>query len=221
MSEYQLYEFVALDQRLTAKHMAELRKVSTRAEITPTSFRNEYHYGDFRGNPATLMARYFDAHRYFAAWGHPRLMLRLPKVAVDLVALRPYFTGRRKPCLTTTTEHVVLDFDTGDDERAFGCDEDVSLKTLARLRTELIKGDLRCAYLGWLLGLENGELPDSAREPQVPPGLAKRTAAQNAMIRFLGISPSVLDAVLRTPTKNGKRRTVGQLLAAADELGDA
>jgi len=55
----------------------------------------------------------------------------------------------------------------------------------------------------------------------VPPGLAKRTAAQNAMIRFLGIDPSVIDAALRTPTKNGKRRTVGQLLAAADERGDA
>lgn len=167
------------------------------------------------------MARYFDAHRYFAAWGSPRLMLRLPKAAVDLVALKPYFASRSKPCLTTTAEHVVLDFDTDGDEREFGCDEDVSLKTLARLRTELIKGDLRCAYLGWLLGLENGELRDRAREPVVPPGLAKRTAAQNAMIRFLGISPYIIDAVLKTPTKSGKRRTVKHLLAAADELRDA
>jgi hypothetical protein len=72
VSEYQLYEFVALDQRLTAKQMAELRKVSTLAAITPTSFRNEYLHGDFRGNPAKLMERYFDAHRYLAAWGNPQ-----------------------------------------------------------------------------------------------------------------------------------------------------
>ena len=39
MSEYQCYEFVALDRPLTAKQMAELRAISTRAEISPTRFR--------------------------------------------------------------------------------------------------------------------------------------------------------------------------------------
>jgi hypothetical protein len=43
MSEYQCYEFVALERPLTAKQMAELRTVSTRAELTPTRFWNEYH----------------------------------------------------------------------------------------------------------------------------------------------------------------------------------
>jgi hypothetical protein len=46
VSEYQSYEFVALDRRLTAKEMAELRIISTRAEITPTRFWNEYNWGD-------------------------------------------------------------------------------------------------------------------------------------------------------------------------------
>ena len=35
MSEYQCYEFVALDRPLTAKHVAELHAISTRAEIWP------------------------------------------------------------------------------------------------------------------------------------------------------------------------------------------
>jgi hypothetical protein len=38
MSEYQSYEFVALDRPLTAEEVAELRAISTRAEITPTRF---------------------------------------------------------------------------------------------------------------------------------------------------------------------------------------
>ena len=38
--------------------MDELRALSTRAEITPTSFTNTYHWGDFKGNPAALMDRY-------------------------------------------------------------------------------------------------------------------------------------------------------------------
>ena len=51
MSEYQCYEFVALDRPLIAKEMAELRGISTRAEITPTRFWNEYHWGDLKADP--------------------------------------------------------------------------------------------------------------------------------------------------------------------------
>ena len=36
MSEYQYYEFLALDRPLTAEQRAELRSISSRAEITAT-----------------------------------------------------------------------------------------------------------------------------------------------------------------------------------------
>jgi hypothetical protein len=42
MSEYQYYEFQAIDRQLTVKEMAELRSYSTRARITATSFINDY-----------------------------------------------------------------------------------------------------------------------------------------------------------------------------------
>jgi hypothetical protein len=50
MSEYQYYEFQAIDRPLTAKEMDELRSYSTRARITPTSFVNDYSWGDFKGD---------------------------------------------------------------------------------------------------------------------------------------------------------------------------
>ncbi len=40
MSEYQYYEFQAIDRPLTVKEMTELRSYSTRARITATSFIN-------------------------------------------------------------------------------------------------------------------------------------------------------------------------------------
>jgi hypothetical protein len=43
MSEYQYYEFRAIDKPLTEKDMRTLRDLSTRARITPTSFVNEYN----------------------------------------------------------------------------------------------------------------------------------------------------------------------------------
>lgn len=88
MSEYQCYEFVALDRPLTPKQMAELRAISTRAEITPTRFWNEYQWGDLKADPAKLVERYFDAHMYFANWGTHRLMLRVPSARVPKGTLR-------------------------------------------------------------------------------------------------------------------------------------
>jgi hypothetical protein len=55
MSEYQYYEFLAIDRPLTANELDELRALSTRATITPVSFTNEYNWGDFKGNPDKLM----------------------------------------------------------------------------------------------------------------------------------------------------------------------
>ena len=55
MSEYQYYEFQAVDRPLTNRQMNVLRGYSSRAQITPSSFVNVYNYGDFRGNPDKFM----------------------------------------------------------------------------------------------------------------------------------------------------------------------
>ncbi len=48
MSEYQYYEFVAVDRPLTPAQQGELRAVSTRGRITSSSFVNDYQWGDLR-----------------------------------------------------------------------------------------------------------------------------------------------------------------------------
>src|SRR5690606_29004498 len=68
MSEYQYYEFLALDRPLTREQMSELRACSTRARITTTGFVNEYHFGSFKGNADAWMERYFDGFLYTANW---------------------------------------------------------------------------------------------------------------------------------------------------------
>jgi hypothetical protein len=74
MSEYQYYEFQAIDRPLTPGEMAELRKISSRASITATRFHNVYHLGDFRGDPLKLMEKYFDRRlRLCRQLGHASL----------------------------------------------------------------------------------------------------------------------------------------------------
>ncbi|WP_240918561.1 hypothetical protein [Rhodococcus sp. 14C212] len=116
MSEYQYYEFLAVDRPLNDRQLAEVRSLSTRASVTATSFVNEYHWGNFRGDPRQMMMmeRYYDAHLYLANWGTHRIMLRLPRGLLDIDVARDYCVG---DLVTdwTTGEFLVLDLSSEDD----------------------------------------------------------------------------------------------------------
>ena len=74
-----------------------------------------------------------------------------------------------------------------------GADDD-SVAALAPLRTELLEGDFRVAYLAWLLALQAGDVAEDATEPPMPPGLAALTAAQQAVVEFLRLDQDLLTA---------------------------
>ena len=93
MSEYQFYDFRAIDRALTKAEMAELRSVSTRAAITPTSFTNHYEWGDLKADPLKLLEKYFDVFLYVANWGTREFYLRLPQEFVDCKLLRAMLSG--------------------------------------------------------------------------------------------------------------------------------
>jgi len=69
MSEYQYYEFQAIDRPLSERERGELRACSTRATITSTRFANHYEWGDLKGDPRAWMEKHFDAFLYVANWG--------------------------------------------------------------------------------------------------------------------------------------------------------
>ncbi|WP_245718579.1 hypothetical protein [Nocardia miyunensis] len=114
MSEYQYYEFLAVDRPLDDDEQAAVRSLSTRARITATSFVNEYHWGDFKGDPSRLMECFYDAHLYVANWGTHRVMFRLPCDLLDPDVVDDYCVGDRVNAWSTD-EFVVLDFTSQDD----------------------------------------------------------------------------------------------------------
>ena len=151
MSEYQYYEFLAIDRPLDAAEQARVRSLSTRARITGTSFVNEYHWGDFRGNPDRLMERYYDAHLYVANWGTHRLMLRLPDDLLDPDVVEEYCVDEQLSA-RVTDDFIVLDFTSQDHAGEFDLDYDTSalLSAIVGVRAELAAGDLRPLYVAWL-----------------------------------------------------------------------
>ncbi|MBL8685346.1 MAG: hypothetical protein JNK05_39570 [Myxococcales bacterium] len=195
MSEYQYYEFQAIDRRLTAEEQATLRRSSTRAKITATSFVNEYDWGSFKGDVDGWMDRYFDAFLHFAHWGTRVTKLRLPSKLLDEKTARLYCVGDRAS-VRKTGEHVILTFAL-EDEGGGDEDSDSQLASLIGVREELARGDLRALYLGWLACVQSEELDEDEREPEVPPGLAALSAAQSSLAEFLQIDTDLIAAAAK------------------------
>lgn len=196
MSEYQYYEFIAIDKPLTTQQMAELRSVSTRARISTTSFVNEYHWGDFKGNPKHWIADYFDAFVYMANWCSCEFMLRVPLDCFSAKTIQAFQVGRLSVFeIEQTASHWIINWQLDDSENydRFGEDDGCGwMKQLVPLRDELLHGDLRPLYLGWLSSLH--ELEDDALEPPIPKGLGELSTAQAALAEFLEINVDVIQA---------------------------
>ncbi|MEU4375160.1 hypothetical protein [Pseudonocardia alni] len=222
MSEYQYYEFLAMDRPLDEREQAEVRALSTRAQISATSFTNEYHWGDFRGDPLRLMERYYDAHLYFANWGSRTLMLRLPLGVLDVEAVEPFLVDSLVS-VWDTAEHLILGLHS-DDENAdfFGPDDLYTLAGLVGVRAELASGDLRPLYLGWLAAQGTWDRDEGAfdvdneevLEPAVPAGLSTLTASQRALADFLRLDPDLLTVAAKASAPSSDARLTGRRLAS-------
>jgi hypothetical protein len=201
VSEYQYYEFLATDRPLDDAERAEVRSLSTRARITATSFVNEYHWGDFKGDPSRLMERYYDAHLYVANWGTHRVMFRLPCDLLGPDVVEEYCVGDQVSAWVAG-EFIVLDVTSEDHAGGFDFDYDAAtlLSAIVGVRAELVAGDLRPLYLAWLAAYGAWERDedvfdrdaDDDLEPPVPPGLGALTAAQRALADFLRLDGDLI-----------------------------
>jgi hypothetical protein len=203
MSEFQYFEFKAIERALTKDEQATLRSFSTRATIGSRSFTNEYHWGDFKGDTVGWMKRYFDAHVYLSNFGSRALHLRIPLALVDRESFRPYEVEHVVE-IREAPEHVVIsiysDQDEGRDYDEHDEDPSQVLDNLLPLRDEIARGDLRALYLAWLVAAWNRSVDEEESEPPVPPGLGERGAALESLVSFLWLDPELVEvAALRSP----------------------
>lgn len=213
MSEYQYYEFTAADRPLTTREQTELRSLSTRADITATSFVNTYDWGNFKGDPRKLMERYFDAHLYLANWGTRELMLRLPKRVLDPAGVADYCVGDSASAWTSG-KHVIIRLNREDEDGADEWDLDGHglLASIIGVRTGLAAGDLRLLYLAWLRCVQSREVTDDEPEPRVPAGLGSLDAPLTAVAEFLCIDRDLLTAAaVGSPQATAGEPTAAQL----------
>ena len=208
MSEYQFYEFQSLDQPLTREQMEELRQASSRAQITPGGFVNVYNYGDFSGDPEALLGKYFDAFLYLANWGTRWLMLRVPGKLLDAKTVAAYGTD---DCLSCSRhgDDVIVSLRSEDEERFEWVEGDGWLAALAPIRAQLMRGDHRALYLGWLVAAQGATIDDHKLEPPVPPGLGELDATLGVLADFMCIDIDLIAAAAEqsTPLANASLST--------------
>lgn len=74
ISEYEYYEFLAVDRPLTTAEQAEVRQLQRGPGSLPPASLTSTTGGDFEGSPDQLMERWYDAHLYFGNWGAHRMV---------------------------------------------------------------------------------------------------------------------------------------------------
>jgi len=202
MSEYQYYEFLAIDRPLDRAAQDALRSISSRALITATSFTNHYEWGDFKGDPHKFMERWFDLHLYLANWGTRRLMIRGPKGVVNQADIDPFIREIDWVEVRTSGDNLIIDIqhhkDGGYDDWDDGSGR---LAALAPLRNDLLSGDLRLFYLLWLTAVQDELVPDDEIEPL--PGIGPLTGALEGFADFFGVDPDLVEVAAELAGNNG------------------
>ena len=220
MSEYQYYEFQAIDRPLSQTDQQALRGLSTRARITATSFTNEYHWGNFKGDPARFMERWFDLHLYLANWGTRRLMIRFPQRLVERSRLDRFLRCVDIAGVRESGGNLIVDVHSDDDE-PYHLDEELDtdcLAAIAPLRADVLAGDWRLFYVLWLTAVESGRLSDDDTEPL--PGLGPLTGALKAFADFFGIDSDLLQAAEEAPLPASAERSAAEVRAAVAAIPD-
>jgi len=192
VSEYQYFEFRAIDRPLDERAQRELRGISSRASITATSFTNTYSWGNLKADPVKMLAQWFDVFLYVTNWGTRWLAFRAPIGSIEEEALAPWegelFSSRREG------EYLCLHFLLEDDDGGEWIDGEEWLGSLLPLREAIGSGDFRCLYLAWLADVGRGFFgdEDDDEEPPVPPGLGNLDAAHQAFVEFMGIDTDLV-----------------------------
>ncbi len=134
----------------------------------------------------------------------------MPEEAADVKDLKAY--EGESVSVEKAGQHLLIDIESHpEDGGGDWVDPAGRMASLSPIREEVMSGDLRALYIGWLHGLGQYDLDDTDLEPLVPAGLQDLTAAQQALIDFLGVD----DDLVEVAAEGSQDRAAG----SADDQG--
>lgn len=191
MSEYQYYRFERLDGYLDSKQREALRRISSRAEITATSFQVYYHYGDLKADTHEVVLKYFDIGFYYADWGSIDAYIKLPIGTLPDALLQ---LGEYGFSVYETDQGQLLVFSIEDYCEYFDDEQsDDFFQHLATLRSELMQGDYHLLYFMWLRALASHD--ELAAVPLIEFDFNRLSEAQLAFATLFDIPLALVKAL--------------------------
>jgi hypothetical protein len=199
MSEYQYFEFVAVDGPISDEGLRYARGCSSRAEVSRFRWHNVYHFGSFHGSEETLL-RHYDAHFYVANWGTVRLGLALPAASLPREAVEPYLRGRERHEDTLSLKEVgdrcIVWWERNEEGGWWQTQGEGGIDELIGVREEILRGDYRALFLGWLADFRPDEWTNpkdrAVLVPPIPGGLDRLSPAQAALIKHFPVDRDAL-----------------------------
>jgi hypothetical protein len=204
MSEYQYYEFAAIDAPISDEGLRYARGCSSRAEVSRVRWQNTYHFGDFHGSVDTLL-KYYDAHFYIANWGTVRLGLAFPKGVITPGVLQPYLRGGERYEETLTVKEIgnrcIVWWERNEEGGWWETGGEGLIDQIIGVREELMRGDYRALFLGWLADFNPEEWQDAedgaVLMPPIPAGLNQLSPALAKLIEHFPVDPDALAVAAR------------------------
>ncbi|WP_044411766.1 hypothetical protein [Thiomicrospira microaerophila] len=217
MSEYQYYQFERLEGHLDSHQRQALREISSRADITTTSFSVHYNYGDLKAAPCDMMLRYFDIGFFYAEWGAINVYIKLPRGSIPCALLQFASSSldvketEQSQLLVFSIEDYFERFSYFDGEQRVDF-----FQHLARLRNELMQGDWRILYFMWTQAI--AEVDALGAIPMIDFDYNRLTSAQAAFVDLFGISLVSMKALALTLQNHPSHQRRAQSLQLEDWL---
>ena len=225
MSEYQYYEFMAIDKPLSKEDKTEIGSWSSRTNPSNTGATFTYSYGSFPKDVITVTEKYFDAMFSVSNWGTTRLIFKFPTSLLTTNRIRQYCSENGLEIIKKS-DFILLDIGYSEEEGGGNWIEGEGwLSSIISLRNDIINKDYRCLYLIWLkdaISSFESDLGDSNSddyEPQVPDGLNDLNDALQDFVDIFQINKDYITAAAENSKPQNPDRQI-DLATYLDQLSE-
>jgi hypothetical protein len=146
------------------------------------------------------LLKYYDAHFYIANWGTVRLGLAFPEGCLNPEAIQPYFRAGKHYEDTLTARQVgnrhIVWWERNEECGWEWTEGNGIIDQLIGIWEELMRGDYRALFLGWLADFDADEWWDvkdnGVLVPPIPAGLDRLSPALTALIEQFPVDHDAL-----------------------------
>ncbi len=151
---------------------------------------------------------------YIANWGAVRLGLAFPKNAIAPEAIQPFLRGGERFEETLSLKKIgdrcIIWWERNEEGGGGWTEGEGLLDQLIGVREELMRGDRRALFLGWLADFDPDDWRDPPKDgaavmPPVPAGLDRLSPALKALIKQFPVDPAALAIARRTATTRQRK----------------